>query len=498
MSCDDSPQQSDSQQSDSQHSDSQLGAAEDWLLRFRQVHPSAACRDHDPKFGPVFVRGAGSRLWDVQGREFIDLTCGYSAASFGQAFPPLVDAATRQLHRLTHVTGEPHVGRIELAERLLQLFQFAPNDSRVMFNVTGARAVETAWKAAVAFRPGKLLTVGPCYHGRSIATLALAPLPQKSHASPSPSHAATAFSSHDSPSRETSSPQQHPSSWQSQVINAPIDAYPYCAVCPLGLKYPSCELKCVRPVLQTIADRAGEISAVLVEPAIGARGTIAPPSEFLLKLRQLTQQHDILLIADEIQTGLGRYGSLSLAHSQGWRPDLLIIGKSLGGGLVPISAVLGRAVVLESLPIGSESETYAASPLATAVAMEVVHQLCSGPWMARGAELGARLRALVSDELGCNDPGRGVGSVVVEGAGACCVIEFAQASSKQQGAAVARQLAEMCLRNGLLTQLSGPHLSRLALFPAFTMSDAEYECAALRLQNACSSVKYPSPPESAH
>ncbi len=470
MSCYDSQQsdsqQSDSQQSDSQHCASQLEAATDWLERFRQVHPSAACRDHDPKFGPVFARGAGSRLWDMQGNEYIDLTCGYSAASFGQAFPPLIAAATRQLQLLTHVTGEPHVGRIELAEQLLQLFQFSPNQSRVMFNVTGARAVETAWKAAVAFRPGKLLTIGPCYHGRSIATLALSP------------------ASHDSPNHKNNSARQQLPSLQTQVINSPAEAYPYCAVCPLDLSFPSCQMRCVSAVFQTITDQADEISAVLVEPAIGARGTIAPPIEFMTRLREVTRQQNILLIADEIQTGLGRYGSLSLAQAQGCQPDLLVIGKSLGGGIVPISAVMGRAEVLESLAAGSESETYAASPLATAVALEVLQQLSLGPWMARGAELGTRLRALLSDAFLGNDASRADSSVAIEGAGACCVIEFASPASKQEGTRRALQLAEACLRNGLLTQLSGPHQTRLALFPAFTMSEEEYKCAAERLLNA--------------
>jgi 4-aminobutyrate aminotransferase/(S)-3-amino-2-methylpropionate transaminase len=493
----------------------------DWLSRFRQVHPAAACRDHDPKFGPVFVRGAGSRLWDSNGDDFIDLTCGYSAANFGQAFPPLVAAATRQLHTLSHVTGDPHVGRIELAEKLLSAFQLPTGNSRAMFNVTGARAVETAWKAAVAYRPGKLLTIGPCYHGRSLATLTLSPMPPAS-----PRDASCGQFNSDEPQKvlaEDASPGCSP--WSAEVIHAPATAYPYCSVCPVHLTFPNCELSCVRSVLQIIGERAQELSAVLVEPAIGARGTIAPPGEFLLKLRRLTQQHGILLIADEVQTGLGRYGSLSLSQAQGWRPDLLVIGKSLGGGLVPISAVLGRADVLDQLPIGSESETYAGSPLATAVAIEVLSQLCSGNWIAEGARLGAQLRALAGDSLRrqghrvdffdfsptsvqhnpCIHSTEEIVSekttdkavqvaepidggnrehVVIEGLGACCVIEFAHATSKGQAAARARRLAESCLRNRLLTQLTGTHLTRLALFPAFTMNETEYACAAERLQQA--------------
>ncbi len=153
----------------------------EWLARFAQVHPRVALREHDPKFGPTFVRGQGARLWDTAGREYIDLTCGYSAANFGQAFPPLVAAATRQLAQLTHVTGEPHIGRIELAEYLLRVFELSSEQWKVLFNVSGARAVETAWKAAVAFRPGKILTLGPCFHGRSLATQMLGQSAHSNH-----------------------------------------------------------------------------------------------------------------------------------------------------------------------------------------------------------------------------------------------------------------------------------------------------------------------------
>lgn len=425
-----------------------VDSSSEWLARFRSVHPQAAAREHDPKFGPVFVNGKGARLWDVAGNDFIDLTCGYSAANFGQAFPPLIEAATRQLQELTHVTGEPHIGRIALAERLLDAFAWPRISSQVMFNVTGARAIETAWKAAVAFRPGKILTIGPAFHGRSLATLALG----------------------------QSVPLPLPNPFDQHVLCGPTADYPYCAACPLQLTYPGCDLRCVARALQTLDDRPEEISAVVVEPAIGARGIIFPPAEFFQRLRHTTQRQGILLIADEIQTGLGRFGHLSLAQGQGWQPDLLVLGKSLGGGVVPISAVLGRRDVLESLLVGSESETFAASPLATAVAGEVLTQLLTGPWIERGAVLGEHLRTHVRQRL---QQVNMADSWVVEGQGACCVIEFGL-----QQAAHARSFAEACVRQRLLPQLTGPGLTRVALMPPLTMNAEELSTTCLRLQLA--------------
>ncbi len=425
----------------------------EWLTRFEQVHPRVAWRDHDPKFGPTFVRGQGSRLWDTAGNDYIDLVCGYSAANFGQAFPPLVAAATRQLQQFTHVTGEPHVGRIELAEQLLALFAFDGQQSQVMFNVTGARGVETAWKAAVAYRPGKVLTVGPCFHGRSIATQRLGGTSQTN----------SAGNSH--------------FGFEDSVVVVNSAEYPYCAACPWNLKFPNCELKCVSSVLQTIAAEAPSLSAVIVEPAIGARGYIFPPAEFLRRLREVTADKGVLLIADEIQTGLGRCGYWSLAQGQGWQPDLLVLGKSLGGGLVPISAVLGRADVLASLPPGSESETYAASPLATAVALEVLSQLRDGGWIEQGKRLGVALREFACSELkkhswtGCT----------VEGIGASCIIEFRNATCADR-VQLSRHFADACFQHRVLTHFSGPDLTRIVMLPALTMSTAEFEDACTRLR----------------
>lgn len=428
----------------------------EWLARFTQVHPRVALREHDPKFGPTFVRGQGSRLWDTAGKDFIDLTCGYSAANFGQAFAPLVAAATRQLQQLTHVTGEPHVGRIELAEQLLRTFALHSEQSKVMFNVSGARAVETAWKAAVAFRPGKIVTLGPCYHGRSIATHVLGA---------SSNGKQTAFATSNS--------------LQDLAEVVPSDDYPYCAACSWSLQFPQCDLKCVSNVWRMIAERASSLSAVIVEPAIGARGYIFPPADFFRQLRQVTEAHGVLLIADEIQTGLGRCGHLSLAHGQGWQPDLLVLGKSLGGGLVPISAVLGRSDVLASLPPQSESETYAASPLATAVALEVLKQLSQGGWIEQGIRLGAAFREFARSQL----QSQRLTGCTVEGMGASCIVEFENAATGD-GSRLGRRFAEACFHCGVLSHFSGPKLTRVVWLPALTMNEAEFAEACVRLGRA--------------
>lgn len=126
------------------NSDAQSNGPDDliaWSQRESKVLARAALRPHDPTYGPVFVRGKGSRLWDADGRDYIDLTCGYSANNFGHAFEPLVNAANQYMQQLGHLTQQPHPNRSLLADQLLKICGFEQS-GKVLFNVTGARAVE--------------------------------------------------------------------------------------------------------------------------------------------------------------------------------------------------------------------------------------------------------------------------------------------------------------------------------------------------------------------
>ncbi len=435
----------------------------DWMERHAQALAGAVGRPHDPRFGTVFVRGKGARLWDVEGREYLDLTCGYSAANFGHTFAPLIEAAQASLQQIGHLTGDAHPAKIELAEQLIELCGFTGGVRRaessagaVIFNATGARGIETAWKAAVTYRPGKLLVLSPGFHGRSIATSAIS-------------------------ATSRVGPKLDPASFQVE----PAERYPYCGRCPLGLEYPRCDIACGEALWGMLRQRAAEYSAVLVEPALGARGYVFPPSEFFQRLRGVTQATGMLMIADEIQTGLGRCGGWLLSQRQGWQPDIVVLGKSLGGGVVPLSAVVGRAAVLNAIPSGAESETFAATPLACAVALQVLAELRDRPWIARGEAIGAALRQ------GFAQHGQRAawGIEQVEGVGAVCALEFArgplakglrQAEShcdglKQRVAPelAARSLAEAMFRAGLLVHLTGPESTRIVLLPPLTLTDAE-------------------------
>jgi 4-aminobutyrate aminotransferase-like enzyme len=384
-------------------------------------------------------------LWDVEGQDYIDFTCGYSASNFGHAFPPLVKVAQNQLVQLTHLTQEPHLWRAPLAEKLIEACGFQSvnlsEKGKVHFNATGSRSVETAWKAARAFRPGRLISLAPSYHGRSLATSVLSET-----TSGMPDFVATGLHQRRAASE-----------------------FAYCAACQYGLKFPDCQLRCLNELVELISSEFASISAVIVEPALGARGYVFPPAEYWQRLRRATTECGVLLIADEIQMGLGRAGSMLLSTSQGWQPDLVVLGKSLGGGIVPISAVVGRGEVIDALPVGSESETFACTPLAAAIGLAVLNQLKTGPWIARGREVGMNLRETLGRIGEKHFPG-----LVIEGQGASAVAEFVGCGKSLVDAQVlAKRIAIACKNQNLLVHFTGPFATRIVLLPPLTITEEE-------------------------
>ena len=428
----------------------------EWLGREKTVLTQASHRPHDPKFGPVFSRGFGARLWDVEGHDYIDFTCGYSASNFGHAFPPLVEVARNQLGQLTHLTQEPHLWRAPLAEKLIEVCGFQPSSSaaggKVHFNATGSRAVETAWKAARQFRPGRLISLAPSYHGRSLATSGLS-------------------------ETNASMPDFIPLHLHQRRATS---EFAYCAACAHSLRYPDCQVRCLEELVEAIMLDSQAISAVIVEPALGARGYVFPPAEYWQRLRRATAEMGVLLIADEIQMGLGRTGSMLLSTSQGWQPDLVILGKSLGGGIVPNSAVVGRSEVIDALPVGSESETFACTPLAAAIGLEVLKQLTTGPWLAHGREVGMRLRESLEKIGEQQFPG-----LIIEGQGASAVAEFANCGKSLVDAQkLAQRIAFACSNQRLLVHFTGPLGTRIVLLPPLTVSEDELTDGVERLTQA--------------
>lgn len=371
----------------------------------------------------VLARGEGAWVWDVEGERYLDMLSGYSALNFGHVHPRLTARAIEQLNRLTLTSRAFHAEELVLCCK--ELAQFCGLDKVLLMN-SGAEAVETAIKAARrwAYRVKKVeqdkatvVCFNGNFHGRTT----------------------TIISSSDS-------------------ADSRSDFGPFT---PGFVLVPYNDLAALERVLDDTT------AAILVEPIQGEGGIIIPSDGYLPGLRRICDEHKILLITDEIQTGLCRTGKRFAAEYDSVEPDLLIIGKSLGGGIVPISAVAGRAAVMDVFEPGSHGSTFGGNPFACAIAREVIKLIEEEKPEERarvfGDQVVERLRALKSPLV-----------KEIRGRGLLIGIEF----TREAGAA--KDFSKLLLKRGLLTKDTRKYTLRLA--PPLTIDEADLDWAVSQIE----------------
>ena len=315
-----------------------------------------------PNYHPLPVTitaGEGSWVEDVDGVRYLDLLASYSALNFGHRHPRLVAAAKEQLDRLTLTSRAFDNDRLgPFCEQLADLCQL---DLVLPMN-TGAEAVETAIKAVrrwgylfkgVPAGRAEIIVCDGNFHGRTTTIVGFS----------SDEHARDGFG-------------------------------------PFAPGFVTVPYGCADAIAAAINEHT---VAVLLEPIQGEAGMIVPPPGYLHAVRELCTIHNIVFVADEIQSGLGRTGRTFACDHEGVRPDVYLLGKALGGGIVPLSAVVARADVLGVLTAGRHGSTFGGNPLACAVGLEVLDMLRTGEHQDRAAALGVhlaeRLQQLVGDRV---------------------------------------------------------------------------------------------------
>ncbi|HVO16373.1 MAG TPA: ornithine--oxo-acid transaminase [Alphaproteobacteria bacterium] len=307
----------------------------------------------------VLARGEGAYLWDVDGRRYVDMMSAYSAVSHGHAHPRILAALTRQAHRLA-VPSRAYYND-QLAPFLAKLCALTGLDAALPMN-TGAEAVETAIKAArrwgyrvkrIARDKVEIIVAEGNFHGRTSTIIGF---------SSEPSY------------RDGFGP-----------------FAPGFRAVPFG------DLAAVERAINA------NTAAILVEPIQGEAGIVVPPAGWLAGLRRLCDRHNVLLILDEVQSGLGRTGKMFAFEHEGIVPDAVILGKALGGGVLPVSAFVARRDLADVFTPGSHGSTFGGNPLAAAVGLEALKVLEDERLVERSRELGshmmARLRALRSPAI---------------------------------------------------------------------------------------------------
>ncbi|HKE63503.1 MAG TPA: ornithine--oxo-acid transaminase [Micromonosporaceae bacterium] len=306
---------------------------------------------------PVVIADAeGAWVTDVDGRRYLDCLAGYSALNFGHRHPELVRAAHAQLDRVT-LTSRAFV-HDQFGPFCHELAELCGTDLVLPMN-TGAEAVETAIKLArkwgyqvkgVPDNQAKIIVAAGNFHGRTTTIISFSTDP-----------------------------------------DARADFGPYT---PGFVVVPYGDLDAITSAIDDTT------VAVMLEPIQGEAGVIVPPTGYLAGVRDATAARGVLFIADEIQSGLGRTGTTFAVEHDGVVPDMYVLGKALGGGIVPVSAVAGSRDVLGTLKPGEHGSTFGGNPLACAVARTVIRMLNTGEFQARAIELGARLRARLDELVG--------------------------------------------------------------------------------------------------
>jgi 4-aminobutyrate aminotransferase-like enzyme len=303
----------------------------------------------------------GASLWDSSGKEYIDCTSQAWSLNVGHCHPRVVQAVSQQVQKFTHIrTSFDTAPKLLLAKKLSEL---GPGRlKKVGFCLTGSDANEGAVKLALRNRTSdQIVTLWDGYHGRTLSTINMS--------WPHPNNRFTA--------------------WGGPVLRIP---QAYCYRCPFELTYPSCGLECARFARQTIEHASAEAPAALMMEAIqGNGGMIDFPAEFHQAMRRLCDDLGMLLVYDEIQTGFGRVGEWFASSLYGVEPDIMVIGKGLGGGF-PIFGTLSRDDLKPYSP-GDHSFTFAHFPVSMAAALASIEAIEAENLLERGRRLGAAITA---------------------------------------------------------------------------------------------------------
>jgi 4-aminobutyrate aminotransferase/(S)-3-amino-2-methylpropionate transaminase len=400
------------------------------------------------------VRAENAEVWDVEGRRYIDFAGGIAVLNTGHRHPKVLAAVRAQLDRYTHTAFQvlPYEPYIALAERLNRL---APGDgpNKTLLLTTGAEAVENSVKIARAYtRRSAVIAFGGAFHGRTLMALGLTGKvePYKAGFGPFPA----------------------------DLFHVPFPN-------PLHGVSHDHALGAITALFKSDIEPT-RVAAVIIEPVQGEGGFYIAPPEFLRALRRLCDEHDILLIADEIQTGVARTGRMFAVEHSGVVPDLITVGKSLAGGF-PLSAVVGRADVMDAVAPGGLGGTYAGSPVGCVAALAVLDLIEEEQLLEHSARLGERL----VQRLGkLAQRTHRIGDV--RALGAMVAIElFKDRERRNPDPDLARRVVAEAARRGLILLSCGMHGNVIRLLMPLAASDAIVDEGLAILEQSIADVEAP-------
>ncbi len=408
---------------------------------------------------PVFIAKAeGAVVIDVDGNQLLDFAGGIGCLNTGHRAPAVIEAVRRQLDRFLHTSFNvlPYESYVAVCEKLNALTPGNFAKKTLLVN-TGAEATENAIKIARSYtkRPA-IISFEDAFHGRTYMAMAVT---SKTH-----------------PYKAGFEP------FPSDVYRIP---YAYCYRCSYSLNYPSCGVHCAKHIEDTFKRvvAAESVAAVIVEPVLGEGGFVTPPPEFFPTLTEICRKYGILVIADEVQSGIARTGALFACERLGLEPDLICTAKSLTGGL-PMGAVTGRAEIMDTPGPGQLGGTFNGNPAACEAALAVLELIEKEGLCARADALGERFRKRAAKwqaqwEL--------IGDV--RGLGAMQALELVRSKTTRQPADdETKQVAQYCYEHGLVTITAGSYGNVIRLLMPLVLTDAQMDEGLDVLESALASV----------
>jgi len=408
---------------------------------------------------PCYVKKArGSLVWDMNDKEYLDFAGGIAVMNVGHSHPTVVAAVKAQAEKFMHTCFMvlPYDSPILLAKKLCEGLA-GTCEKKVMFANSGAEAVENAVKIARYYtkRTGIIAFEGG-FHGRTLMGMSL--------------------TSKVKPYKLGFGP------FAPEVYRIP---YAYCYRCPFGKTYPACEAACADHLEEVLISHVAPetCAALIVEPIAGEGGYIVPPLEYFSKLKGICERHGILLIADEIQTGMGRTGTLFAMEHWGVEADLTTTAKSLAAGL-PLSGVVGKAAIMDAVHPGGIGGTYGANPLACAAGLAVFEVIEQENLLARGRALGEKLHEGLGDlkkEFSLIGDVRGVGPLAA--------LELVtDQKSKAPAPEKTKAITDFCFDQGLILLACGTYGNVLRFMMPLVTTDLQLEKGVDILKQAFISV----------
>jgi 4-aminobutyrate aminotransferase len=391
----------------------------------------------------VIARGEGCWVIDRVEKRYLDLSSGLAVLNIGHNHPRVRAGVTEQLSRFVHTGGVYHNETTVTAAELLTTVT-PPGLDMLFFSNSGAEAVEGALKLAryATGRQGIIAFTG-AFHGRTLGALSA-----------------------------TSSTARYRERYHPLLPSVYHAPYPYCFRCPFRCRETGCTLACLdylRTMLRHVVTPA-EVAAVIIEPVLGEGGYAPAPPVFLAGIRRLCDDHGILLIFDEVQSGMGRTGEWFAAQGSGVTPDIMTVAKGIASGF-PLSAVVARRELMENWPAGAHGTTFGGNPVSCAAAIATIEAIRDERLLENCLTLAeravARLRAMQERHHLIGE---------VRGPGFMIGVELVDAAGDPAGAACERLLAR-CLERGLIMINCGPERNILRFIPPLTIADDELDLA---------------------